>query len=183
MSMDVDKAMIGDHIRLLRLQQNRTIAEIAQKCKFSKSLLSKIENGRVVPSVGALVKIASALGTSVSALIESSNDIKTVFTLKETSHKSMIRTEKGLYLYPFAVRHKDNKMQPFLHVLRRGEAKPQIDSHQGQEFIFVLKGVLKFRVGRVEYVLNEGDSVYFNSIEKHQGTPLTELVEYLDIFA
>ncbi len=181
--MDVDKALIGEHIRVLRLRQNRTIAEIAQKCKFSKSLLSKIENGKIVPSVGALVKIASALGTSVSALIESSADTQTVFTLKETSHKSIIRTEKGLYLYPFATEHKDNKMQPFLHTLRKGEVKPQVDSHQGQEFIFVLKGVLKFRVGRVEYILNEGDSVYFNSIEKHEGVPMSEVVEYLDIFA
>lgn len=181
--MDVDKAMIGDHIRFLRLQQNRTIAEIAEECKFSKSLLSKIENGKVVPSVGALVKIASALGTSVSSLIESSNDTKTVFTPNETSHNSMIRTEKGLYLYPFASEHKNNNMQPFLHILRRGEVKPRIDSHQGQEFIFVLKGILKFRVGQVEYILNEGDSIYFNSIEKHQGMSLSDLVEYLDIFA
>jgi transcriptional regulator with XRE-family HTH domain len=180
--MDVDKTVIGEHIRVLRLQQNRTIAEIARECQFSKSLLSKIENGKIVPSVGALVKIASALGTSVAALIESNDETQTVFTPRETSHKAMIRTEKGLYLYPFATEHKNNRMQPFLHSLRRDEMKPRVDSHQGQEFIFVLKGVLKFRVGRVEYILKEGDSIYFNSIEKHEGTPMSDLVEYLDIF-
>ena len=180
--MDPIKPAIGDRIRLLRLQQNRTMAEIAQKCQVSKSLISKIENGKVIPSVGALVKIAGALGAPVSALIESENNAHAVYTSKEKSHKDMIRTERGLYLHPFATEHKNNKMQPFLHVVHKGEVLPRVDSHQGQEFIFVLKGILKFQVGNVEYILNEGDSIYFESIEKHKGMPISEIVEYLDIF-
>ena len=180
--MDLSKPAIGDRIRLLRLQQNRTMAEISMKCQVSKSLISKIENGKVVPSVGALVKIAGALGSPVSALIESENNTHAVYTSKEKSHKDMIRTERGLYLHPFATEHKNNKMQPFLHVVHKGEVLPQVDSHQGQEFIFVVKGVLKFQVGNVEYILNEGDSIYFDSIEKHKGMPISETVEYLDVF-
>ena len=86
---DLDQSIpvIGDRIRRLRLQQNRTMAEIATKSRVSKSLISKIENGKVIPSVGALVKIAGALGAPISALIESENNAHAVYTSKEKSHK------------------------------------------------------------------------------------------------
>lgn len=180
--IDPSKPAIGDRIRLLRLQQNRTMADIAKKCKVSKSLISKIENGKAIPSVGVFVKIAGVLGVPVSVLIENENNADAVYTSKEKSHKEMIRTERGIYLHPFATEHKNNKMQPFLHVAHKGEVLPGVDSHQGQEFIFVLKGILKFQVGNVEYILNEGDSIYFDSLEKHKGIPISEVVEYLDIF-
>jgi transcriptional regulator with XRE-family HTH domain len=180
--MEDGKKQIGSRVRLLRLQQNRTLADIAGKCSFSSSLLSKIENGKAVPSVGSLVKIAGALGTSVSAILDADKDVKSLFTSKETVHQSMIATEKGIDIYPFATEHRANKMQPFLHRAERGKTVPRTDSHEGQEFIFVLQGSLKFKVGSVEYTLNEGDSLYFNSIEMHEGTPLTDVVEYLDIF-
>jgi len=180
--IDPSKPAIGDRIRLLRLQQNRTIAAIAKKCQVSKSLISKIENGKVIPSVGVLIKIAGVLGAPVSALIERENNANAVYTSKEKSHKEMIRTERGIYLHPFATEHKNNKIQPFLHVAYKGEILPRVDSHQGQEFIFVLKGILKFQVGNVEYILKEGDSIYFDSLEKHKGIPISEVVEYLDIF-
>ena len=56
------KLEIGNRIRMLRVQQNRTIADVAEFLPFFTSLLSKIENGKVLPSVGALVKIAGTLG-------------------------------------------------------------------------------------------------------------------------
>lgn len=176
------KKEIGGRVRLLRRKQSRTLADIAGKCGFSSSLLSKIENGKAVPSVGSLVKIAGALGTSVSAILDADKDVSAVFTSRETAHQSMIATEKGIFLYPFATEHRANKMQPFLHRAERGKTVPRTDFHEGQEFLYVLQGALKFKVGSVEYTLHEGDSLYFNSIEMHEGTPLTEVVEYLDIF-
>lgn len=180
--MDIGKKQIGGRIRLLRLKQNRTLSEIAGKCALSTSLLSKIENGRVVPSVGSLVKIAGALGTTVSAIMDAEKAVNAVFTARQKAHQSMISTEKGIHIYPFATEHKDNRMQPFLHRAEKGKTVPRTDFHDGQEFIFVLQGALKFKVGHVEYTLSEGDSLYFDSIEMHEGTPLTDVVEYLDIF-
>lgn len=175
-------SQIGDRIRLLRLQQRRTLENLARECGYSKSLLSKIENGRVLPSVGALVRIAGVLATSVSALIEKANDSGAVYTPRAKSYERMTETPRGLMIYPFGTAHSNNKMQPVLHVARKGKVVLGVDSHEGQEFIFVLKGVLKFRVGNIDYTLEEGDSIYFDSLEKHHGTPLTEIVEYLDVF-
>jgi len=178
-----DNGDIGKRIRLLRLKQHRTIEEISKDCDFSISLLSKIETGKVFPSVGTLVKVAKALGTNISAFIESDEITDLVYTKYDQARKKMIQTEKGISIYPFATEHKDNHIQPFLHVAKKGEVKSHSDSHEGQEFIFVLKGTLKLQVGSVEYTLNKGDSVYFNSFEEHECTPISDTVEYLDIFA
>ena len=119
----------------------------------------------------------------MSAIIETDNSSTAVFTPKKKIIESMITTQKGLRIYPFATDRKENKMQPFLHIAEKGKVLPRTDSHEGQEFIYLLRGTLRFRVGSVEYVLNEGDSLYFDSIERHEGTPLTDVVEYLDIFS
>jgi transcriptional regulator with XRE-family HTH domain len=61
---------IGDRIRILRTNQKRTLQEVADGSDLSKSMISKIENNKTVPSVAALVKIAQVLGTNISSLLE-----------------------------------------------------------------------------------------------------------------
>jgi transcriptional regulator with XRE-family HTH domain len=65
---------LGLTLRALRLQQNRTIQEIANYCGLSKSMVSKIETDKVFPSVATLTKIAKSLGTTVSALLEENGE-------------------------------------------------------------------------------------------------------------
>jgi transcriptional regulator with XRE-family HTH domain len=176
------KGRIGTQVQRLRRQQHRTLDELAKMCGYSKSLLSKIENGNTLPSVGALVRIAGALGTSVSALIETAGDSHAVFTSRAKSVQSMIETPQGLLIHPFGTEHANKRMQPFLQVSHKEKLKPRVDSHDGEEFIYILNGSLRFRISDVDYILNKGDSLYFDSLEKHQGTPLSDTVEYLDVF-
>jgi transcriptional regulator with XRE-family HTH domain len=178
----MDDLNIGRHIRRLRRRQNRTLREIAEACGFSKSLLSKIENDKVVPPVSTLVKIAGALGTGVSALIEDDSRVSAIFTPREQAEAKLIKTEKGYSIFPFATEIRDKKMQPFLFEAKVGDVKEHHLSHQGEEFIFVLQGTMKFQVGSVEYTLRTGDGLYFSSLEEHQVIPLTGSVKYLDIF-
>jgi transcriptional regulator with XRE-family HTH domain len=176
------KAEIGNRIKKLRLQQKRTLANVADVCQFSISLLSKIENGKILPSVGTLIKITDALGTTINAIIETEKTNMSVYTPTAKAHKNMILTQKGLYIHPYATARKENLIHPMLHVMNKATYIPKVDSHEGQEFIFILKGSLKFMVGVIEYFLNEGDSIYFDAVEAHMGTPLSDIVEYLDIF-
>ena len=73
-------------------------------------------------------------------------------------------------------------MQPFLFVAKKNEVKEHPLTHDGEEFIYVIKGKMKFQIGNVDYTLNEGDTLYFNSLEVHQVKPISETVEYIDIF-
>lgn len=173
---------IGSRIKILRINQKRTIQEVADASGISKSMISKIENNVTVPSVATLVKIAKALGTDISSLLEENGWLDAIRTAKQTTEENLTQTDKGYHIYPFASEYHNKKMQPFLFVARKGEVKPHQLSHDGEEFIYVIKGEMTMKVGETEYRLAEGDSLYFNSLKKHGISPVSDEVVYLDIF-
>jgi quercetin dioxygenase-like cupin family protein len=173
---------IGNRIRRLRLIQKRTIQEIAEACDLSKSMVSKIETNSVVPSVATLVKIARNLGTNVSVLMGENETQSCVFISAKEAGDNVAKTDRGYYIFPIASEFKDKKMQPFLFKAKKGEVKEHHLTHDGEEFIHVLEGKLKFSVGGKDYILNEGDSVYFSASEEHGMMPISDSVRYLNIF-
>jgi quercetin dioxygenase-like cupin family protein len=73
-------------------------------------------------------------------------------------------------------------MQPFLFEVEKGKVRRQALSHAGEEFVYVLEGEIKFRVGNIEYRLGPGDSLYFDSEAEHEVTPVSKKALYLGIF-
>lgn len=175
-------AKIGGRIRRLRLLQQRTQQEIASACGFTKSLLSKIESDKVVPPVATLVKIAGALGTRISALLEDDGSGNAVREAAEQVVDRMVKTERGYWIYPFASHYQGKRMQPFLFVARKGEVKEHHLAHEGEEFIYVLEGEMVVQVGSSESRLRAGDSIYFDSTQEHQVIPVSPAATYLNVF-
>jgi transcriptional regulator with XRE-family HTH domain len=173
---------VGDRIRVLRTHQKRTLQEVADSCRLSKSMISKIENNRTVPSIATLVKIAQALGTNISNLLEQEGWAKAIVTNYVEAQKQLVSTEKGYSVFPYASQFHGKKMQPFLFVAVKGEVVPHRLSHEGEEFIYIIDGEMKMQVAEAEYLLKKGDTLYFNSLQKHGITPVSARVVYLDIF-
>jgi len=182
MTVQEDVNNLGRNIRKLRLNQNRTLEEIAKQCGFTRSLLSKIETGKAIPPIATLVKISNALGTKMSALIESTESDGTVYTSQDEVLKNIVKTEQGYHIFPFATEHQNKKMQPFIFVMRKGEVKAHSFSHKGEEFFYIIKGEAKCQVGSVIYTLKEGDSIYFDATNEHSVEPVSDEIIYLDIF-
>ena len=173
---------IGDRIRILRTSQKQTLQELADNCGLSKSMISKIENNRTMPSVATLVKISLNLGTTISNLMEHDGWAKAIVTSRTEAEEKLIVTEKGYAIFPYATEFHEKKMQPFLFVAKKEEVKSHELSHEGEEFIFIVDGEMKMKVGDTEYILRKGDSLYFNTIYKHGIVPVSDTVVYLDIF-
>jgi quercetin dioxygenase-like cupin family protein len=93
-----------------------------------------------------------------------------------------VLTERGYNIFPFASEYHNKKMQPFLFVVRKGEVKEHHLAHTGEEFIYILDGLMKFQVGDVEYYMNKGDALYFNALERHQVIPVSDTAKYINIF-
>ena len=74
-------------------------------------------------------------------------------------------------------------MQPFLFEAEKGQIQSGSMSHSGEEFIYVLQGQMRYRVGETTYTLGPGDSLYFDAEEEHDLEPLTATVRYLGLFA
>ncbi|WP_274648576.1 helix-turn-helix domain-containing protein [Paenibacillus humicola] len=175
---------LGKRIRLIRKEQKRTQEEIAKMCGFTKSMLSKIESGGAMPAVSTLMKIAEALGVKVSDLLEeqSSNDTVMVSAGQYEDISKWIKTNKGYSFFAFASTRHNKIMQPYIFVARRGEINAHTFSHAGEEFIYVISGTMRYKVGNTEYEMNAGDSLYFNSLQEHMVVPLSEEVKYLAVF-
>lgn len=173
---------VGDRIRILRTMQKKTLQEIADSCDLSKSMISKIENNKTIPSVATLVKIAHTLGTTISVLLEKEGWTKAVVNTRAEAHEQLVNTDKGYAIFPYAAQFHGKKMQPFLFKALKGEVQPHQLSHEGEEFIYVIEGEMKMQVAEIEYLLKKGDTLYFNSTQKHGITPVSDEVIYLDIF-
>ena len=177
------KLNIGTRIRSIRTQQGRTLEDVAQACDCSKSLLSKIERGKVVPALATLAKIANALGVRVSAIMEDGENMGPSVTPNLTHQpEKFVATDKGYNIYAVAPHFIDKKMQPVLVYGRKGEVKPHSVSHTGEEFILVLEGEVKAHIDDVEYHLKQGESIYFQAASDHGFMPVTDYAVYLDIF-
>ncbi|NOU68878.1 helix-turn-helix domain-containing protein [Paenibacillus sp. LMG 31461] len=176
--------MLGKRIRVIRKEQRRTQEEIAKVCGFTKSLLSKIESGQTMPAVATLMKIANALGVKVSDLLDEEAPNETVWTCANQyqDETKWIQTDKGYSFFAFAIGRRNKIMQPYLFIAKQGEVKKHLFSHEGEEFIYVLSGSMRYKVGNTDYVMNEGDGIYFNSMEEHTVTPISEQVKYLAVF-
>ena len=174
--------VIGIEIRKLRNYQGSTLQELADRCGCSKSLLSKIENGRVVPSVATLVKIASSLGVTVSSLLEENSRISAAATTWEEIQANFLKTDKGYEISAVATQYQSKKMQPFFFRVEKGDVKKHSVKHDGEEFVLVIEGSINFQVGHVNYTLHKGDSLYFNASEEHFVSTHSDYATYLDIF-
>jgi transcriptional regulator with XRE-family HTH domain len=174
---------IGSHIRKIRKLQQRTLQDVATACGFTKSLLSKIECGHVIPVIETLIKIASALNTNVSALIEEGTNLESVYISAKHEGYEPVVMESGYSIFPLAVELKQKKMQPFIYTARKEDINDKLHSHIGEEFLYILEGILEFQVGETVYVLYPGDSIFFNCIANHRTVGIqTSTVKLLAIF-
>ena len=104
---------IGDRVKMLRISQKRTMEEIAKASDLSKSMISKIENNKTIPSVAALVKIAKALGTNISNLLEQEGFLNAIITTRQKALENLTSTDKGYSIYPYASAYHEKKNAAF----------------------------------------------------------------------
>ena len=167
------EVQVGDHIREFREAKGITVQQLAERTGFSAALISQIENRMVSPPLGTLVKIANAFDTSVSAFIGGKEERAFSIVRKEdrttVSRVGPKEGNRSSYTYEALGAGKaGRKMEPFLVRLQ-----PLLDrnvvrnSHEGEEFLFVLSGKVEVFLDRYSDVLSEGDCIYYNSTIPH----------------
>ncbi|GAB4366998.1 MAG: XRE family transcriptional regulator [Deltaproteobacteria bacterium] len=167
------EVQVGDHIREFREKSGVSLQQLAEKTGFSSALLSQIENRMTSPPLGTLVKIANALGTTVSTFIGGKEEREfSIVRKQERTTVSRVGLKEGgrsAYTYEALGAGKaGRKMEPFLvrlkPLLDRNVAK---NTHEGEEFLYVLSGKVEVFLDRYSDVLSEGDCIYYNSTIPH----------------
>jgi len=166
---------LGNKIRTLRKQRVLTLQEVSDLTGLSKPLLSQIENNIAAPPIATLIKISTALGVNISHFFqnhEMGDRIVVVKKDKRYSVKKLFHHKKeskvGYRWESLAYPMVGKQMEPFIvEIEPRKEEKLIFNDHKGEEFHFVLKGVVEFRSAEQTHLLEKGDSLYFDSSIPH----------------
>ena len=161
------KQELGERIKRFRLERNLTLKEVELKAKVSATHVSEIERGMTSPTVGALVKIARALGTEPSYFLQHDAH-PSVSVVRKGKRRVMKYDEWGARIGCLS-KGISHAQTSFLEVeLDPGlvqSLEPWV--HTGEELIHILKGVVEIHVGPERHLLKEGDCIHFRSSEPH----------------
>jgi len=170
---------IGNTIRDLRLRHDLTIAEVAEQVGISRGMWSKIENAQTATSLDTLVKIASALGVSLSTLFRNYNTPPGgAQHVKQGESMEVVRrgTKRGHTYHLLAYDQGPTKrFEPFLITMDDASEVFPTFEHPGTEFIYILEGKLEYRHGQQTYLLQPGDALTFQGDIPHGPEKLIEL--------
>jgi len=162
---------LGRTARRLRESQNLTLADVAARANISSAMLSRLETGRVSPSLETIVALSQALGVTASVLMQRVGaDDGGAQLIRAGEGLETVRsgTRRGHTYHLLAAQRGPRKVfEPFLVTLNdRSEVFPGFQ-HPGVEFIHLLSGVLHYRHGRHSYVLRPGDTLTFRGDVAH----------------
>ena len=162
---------IGRVVRQLRDSQGLTLAEAAAAADISPAMLSRIETGRVTPSLETLVSLSGALGVKPATLLQDlGEDTDGAQHVPSGRGLEVVRrgTRRGhTYHLLSAPRGPRKTFEPFLVTLTdKSETFPGFQ-HPGTELIYILSGVIRYRHGTESYLLQPGDSLSFRGDIPH----------------
>lgn len=159
-----DTGWIGRRARSLRTAHGLTVADLAPRVGLSTAQLSRIESGDRQPSVGALISLARALGTTLSELVadEPAPDVHVVRATTASSHPTGSGTVTALSGPLPGIQALQLTLDP--------AAAPEPAVHDGEEWIRVLDGTAVLTVGGRRTDLQAGDAAHFRSTVPHSLT-------------
>ncbi len=172
-------AELGLRIRSERKALGLSLKELAERAGISTMTLQRIETGKTSPSVSVLAEIASHLRQSVVYFIEESNP---KFLIVKAEEQQVIHSS-GMRLKVIAAKGVIDENV----LVNLGEANREgtfIDSHveDGRSFAYMLEGTAIIEHDGIEYLLNEGDAIYYDARYPHSVRSLGKTHKWLSIF-
>lgn len=155
---------VGERLAWLRQQHQFTLSQVAAKTGLSTSFLSALERGRAKASVATLQKLARLYGTNVLSFIG-----ECVFArrLVRSAERQVFEPEVGVRMELLAFGNV--QMEPHVFRVAPGATSGGAYQHSGEEFIYMLQGKFEIWLDDIErYVLEPGDSLYFQSTQAHR---------------
>jgi len=157
---------IGHLIRALRRKQKISIEQLAERTGLSTGLISQLERDLTGPSVASLWKISKALNVSINYFFEGYEESDPIV---RKSDRKKIQLPNSNITYELLCPNLQKAIEMLLVQIEPGECSTEDKiSHEGEECGYVISGTLKVKWGDKEYILEEGDSIYFDSTVPHR---------------
>lgn len=161
---------IGPKVHALRMTKKMGLVELGKHSGLSPALLSKIENSKIFPPLGTLLRIAMVFGVGLDHFF---NEDKSAVSIVRKAERQRFPNDPdadspSFFFESLDFTARDRKMSSYLGELVEIDPDSAAShEHDGEEFIYVLEGQLGLRIGKARYELAEGDSIYFDSSSAH----------------
>jgi len=153
---------MGRRLRQLRLERGLSLAKVAAAVGISVGFVSALERSQTSASVGTLRKLARFYETNI---LDFFNPQEPSSRLVSPQLRKVLPAGAGVQMELLA--WGNTQMEPHLFRIAPGASSGDSYTHEGEEFLYVLRGELQISVGNEEYRLEAGDSFYFESSEPH----------------
>jgi transcriptional regulator with XRE-family HTH domain len=159
---------IGGKLAKARAERGWSLQQLATRAGLSPAAVHKIEKGGITPTIATLMKLAAALGKTVSYFIEESDPLRPVTVVRSDQRATLYTSKRGLTLSNISGRY-----GPFFVAGAEAVLEPGADSgpdpmvHPGEELVLVLEGEMTFVIDDEVYDLAEGDSIHFRTTCRH----------------
>ncbi|NLW57114.1 MAG: cupin domain-containing protein [Firmicutes bacterium] len=156
---------IGEKIRLLRIKNQLTQEELANRCELSKGFISQVERDLTSPSIATLLDILESLGTNIKDFFNETIEEKIVF--KNDDIFIQENNELKYQIHWIVPNSQKNRMEPILVYLEPGGVTELEDPHEGEEFGYILAGSVSIHLGNQVFKARKNDRFYFKPVVSH----------------
>ena len=161
----IDEKSFGAKMKQLRELRKMSFEQLANKTGFSQRYLKEIEEGIAIPPVSAVIQIAKALAIDAGSFLSAEEQEASEKRRRESFYK---RTQA--YSYKTLTPDAETKhMKAFLVTIDPRQDHKMVEyKHQGEEFVYVLRGHVEIMVGESQNFLKKGETLHFNSGITHK---------------
>ena len=163
---------IGEKLRSMRLRKSMGLVELGKHTGLSAALLSKLERGKLFPTLPTLLRIAMVFGVGLDYFFTDERKRRVVGLVRKGERvrfpERPSTPDVQYYFECLDYRATERKLSAFLADFQEvpvEKLKPH--QHAGVEFLYVIKGSLAIKIGSEEFVLDPEDSIYFDSAVLH----------------
>ncbi len=164
---------LGNKLRLLRLRKKISLVDLGKHTGLSASMLSQLENGKLVPTLPTLARVAMVFDVGLDYFFGDKRRRK-AFTMVRSSERLRFpdradNPSPDYFFEVLAFSAQEKGLQAYLAAFPKTAAArtPPEHYHDGAEFLFLLEGKLVIHLQGEDHVLKPGDSVYFDASEPH----------------
>lgn len=175
-SMDRTLDAVGPRLKQLRQRRDITLHDLADETGISTSTLSRLEAGLRRPTLEQLLPMARAYGVTLDELVDAPPTGDPRINLRP------IPTSDGRTILPLSRRPGGIQAYKFVLPVGRDDAEPDLRTHEGYDWAFVLNGKLRLVLGEHDLILEPGEAAEFDTRTPHWfGATSSGPVEFLSL--
>lgn len=167
---------VGPRLKQLRRRRDITLNDLAEETGISTSTLSRLEAGLRRPTLEQLLPLARAYGVTLDELVDAPPTGDPRINLRP------LPTSDGRTILPLTRRPGGIQAYKFVLPAGRDDAEPDLRTHEGYDWAFVLNGRLRLVLGEHDLILEPGEAAEFDTRTPHWfGATSSGPVEFLSL--